>query len=42
MWNGTYLCGTLDVLGVAADETGLLVVVVVGHGGCVGGVSGYR
>lgn len=26
----TYLCGSLDVLDVAADETGLLVV-VVGH-----------
>lgn len=32
-WGGlrrTYLCGSLDVLDVAADETGLLVV-VVGH-----------
>lgn len=31
----TYLCGSLDVLGVAADETGLLVV-VVGHFECSG------
>lgn len=41
MWNATYLCGTLDVLGVAANETGLLVV-VVGHCGCFGGVSGCK
>lgn len=41
---GTYLSGSLDVLGVAADETGLLLVVVVGHFVCccegVSGVSG--
>lgn len=39
---GTCLSGSLDVLGVAADETGLLlVVVVVGHCECCcEGVSG--
>lgn len=39
---GTCLRGSLDVLGVAADETGLLLVVVgvVGHFECCEGVSG--
>jgi hypothetical protein len=39
---GTCLRGSLNVLGVAADETGLLLVVVVGvvgHFGCREGVS---
>lgn len=32
----TYRCGALDVLGVSADETGLLVLVVLRHDGlCV-------
>lgn len=31
-----YGCGALDVLGVSADETGLLVLVVLRHDGlCV-------
>lgn len=37
----TYLCGTFDVLGVTADEGGLLLLLVGGHGCDVGWILDF-